>query len=409
MADFKTDIAIIGGGASGLAAAISAKLTDKAFSVTILERLPKVGKKLLATGNGRCNLSNVNLNASNYHGSVDAIEIIGESPDVSEFFSELGVLTYSDSEGRIYPYSNSAATVLDTLRIHAEELGIEIKNDYSVDDILAQKSNFLLKSDNSSIIAKRVIITCGGCTQTALGSNGSGFTLARGLGIKVTELKPSLCPVPVKKSQLGGLAGVRVKATASLLRGGRLLKTEKGEVQFSENYISGICIFNLSRLAQIGDEIVLDLLDGFDDSTVDKIIEKAYLLNYNRPLDMLLSGIFNKKLAMHIVKRATKKPLTAKASELSKAEKDSILKLIKALNFTVSGSADFNAAQVTAGGVLGTEIDGMLQSKLHKGLFFAGEVLDADGDCGGYNLHFAWASGLVAGKAAAQSIKESKC
>ena len=406
MSDISCDILIVGGGAAGLCAGITAKRADKNARVVVIERLSKCGKKLLATGNGRCNLSNLNISPEHYHGSVDVKPLLDKSALVAVFFSSLGILTYADNEGRIYPLSNSAATVNDALIAQAEESGVKIVCDFEITDIKKNEKGFEIISDADTVFAKKVILSAGGCAQKNLGSNGSGFSIAKKLGLKVNEPVPVICPVPVKKTELNGLSGLRAKAIATIITDGNAVKSEAGEVQFAEKYLSGICIFNLARLAVPERSVVsLNLLPDFNRNEIISTVNSAAEKFRNRTLDWLLSGIFNRKLAIYLVKKAVKKPLDAKISALTKTELENVAKTISDLRFTVTERASFDSAQAVLGGIAGSEITACLESKKHKGLFFAGEILDTVGDCGGFNLHFAWLSGLISGRAAAERNK----
>ncbi len=406
MSKISCDIAIAGGGAAGLCAAITAKRTDKNAQVVILERLSRCGKKLLATGNGRCNLSNLNISPANYHGSVDVKPFLEKSALVGDFFDSLGILTHSDSEGRIYPLSNSAATVADGLIAQAQELGVKILCDFEISNIRKSSKGFEIISETDTVLASSAIITAGGCAQKNLGSNGSGFDIAKKLGIKVNEALPVLCPVPVKKTELSGLSGIRVKACATLVTDKKSVKSESGEVQFTDNYLSGICIFNLSGLVVPERSVIsLNLLPDLTKNGVILTVKSAAEKFSSRTLDWLLSGIFNRKLAVYIVKRSLKKPLDAKISSLTADDIKSVSSSITDLRFSVTKRASFENAQAVTGGIDGCEITGRLESKKHNGLFFGGEILDAVGDCGGYNLHFAWLTGIIAGQAAAERNK----
>lgn len=407
MSEISCDIAIAGGGASGLCAAITAKRTDASARIVVIERLSKCGKKLLATGNGKCNLSNLNISPDRYHGSVDVKPLLEKSSLVGDFFDSLGIFTHHDSEGRIYPLSNSAASVTEELIEKALELGVEIICDCEIVDIRKKEKGFEIASDSNKIFAKSIILTAGGCAQKNLGSNGSGFAIAKGLGIKVNEAVPFLCPVPVKRSELNGLSGIRAKACATVITNGKKVKSESGEVQFTDKYLSGICIFNLSGICiPERSSILLDLLPQFSENEVISMVKASAEKFAARTADRLLSGIFNRKLALYIMKREIKKPLDTKISALTTAELIGVSRAIKSLSFSVKERASFDNAQAVMGGIDGSEINQVLESKKHKGLYFAGEILDTVGDCGGFNLHFAWLTGIIAGRAAAERTKK---
>lgn len=401
----RTDILIIGGGASGLACAISAVQTSDC-SVTLLDRMPRVGKKLLVTGNGRCNLSNRHISEEFYHGSFDVKPILEEFSDIRLFFEKLGLYTVCDSTGRMYPLSNTASSVSDALRFAAEgKDNIQILTETPCTSLTRYKDGFSAKAGEDEIIAKSVVLACGGCAAPVQGSDGSGFALAKGLGIDVASPYPALCALLADGTK--PLDGVRSRCAASLLDQGGLVKKELGEVQFTKNGLSGICIFNLSAAFKDGGGNMTVSLDLLPDFTSNEIHDMLYGAVRSRKRDLseeLLSGIFNRKLALYLLKRADISTLFF-SSEIGWSELKRLTAVSKNLDFKIRGRADFSAAQVTAGGVCGSEIDGRLMSRKIKGLFFAGEIIDVWGDCGGYNLHFAFASGIKAGREAVRYIE----
>lgn len=401
----RTDILIIGGGASGLACAVSAVQTS-GCSVTLLDRMPKVGKKLLVTGNGRCNLSNRHISEEFYHGSFDVKPILEEFPDIRLFFEKLGLYTVCDSVGRMYPLSNTASSVSDALRFAAEgKDNIQILIETPCTSLSRYKDGFSVKAGEDEITAKSVVLACGGCAASVQGSDGSGFALAKGLGIDVAAPYPALCALLADGTK--SLDGVRSRCAASLLDQGGLVKKELGEVQFTKNGLSGICIFNLSAAFKDSDgnmTVSLDLLPDFTSGEVHDMLYSAVRSRKRDLSEELLSGIFNRKLALYLLKRADI-PTSSFSSKIGWSELKRLTAVSKNLDFKIRGRADFSAAQVTAGGVCGSEIDSKLMSRKIKGLFFAGEIIDVWGDCGGYNLHFAFASGIKAGREAVRYIE----
>lgn len=402
----RCDISIIGGGASGLACAVSAAQVSDC-SVMVLDRMPKVGKKLLVTGNGRCNLSNRHISGEFYHGSFDVNPILDEFPDIRLFFEKLGLYTVCDSSGRIYPLSNTASSVSDALRFAAEEKdNIQILTERSCRSILRHKEGFLIKAGEDDIISKAVILACGGCAAPVQGSDGSGFALAKGLGIDVASPYPALCSLLADGTK--SLDGVRSRCLASLVNSRGLVKSELGEIQFTKNGLSGICIFNLSAAFKDSDgdmTVSLDLLPDYTFNNAFHMLLNASRCRNRDLSDELFSGIFNRKLVLCLLKRADI-PLSTFSSRINYDGIKRLAAVSKNLEFKIKGRANFNSAQVTAGGVRGSEIDGRLMSKKTNGLFFAGEIIDIWGDCGGYNLHFAFASGIKAGREAVRYIEE---
>ncbi len=400
----KYDIAIIGGGASGLVAAISAKRTAPDSRVCLLERLPRVGKKLLATGNGRCNLTNDNMNRSFFNGSCTKFYNIIENFNTKEFFESLGLMCTSDSEGRVYPMSNTASSVLDALRLEAEKLGIEIICDFPVKDI---KNGYVISSDNGTVSAKSVILCGGGLSQPPLGSDGSLLRISKNMGIKVTKLAPALTAVKTDLNLVKSLKGLRVHGNATLYCDDKPLKSEYGEIQFNEGVLSGICIFNLSTCFTEGKKhyITLDLLPEKNWKKIENTLINIQNIRSDAPLEDFLSGILHKRLGNLIIKNSVDYKLNEPCSVLKKSDINEIAGQIKSLRFPVTGLQGFEKSQVTSGGIHADELNGQLMSKKYKGLYFCGEMLDIIGLCGGYNLTFAFASGFFAGKNAAEFIK----
>lgn len=406
--NLKTDIAVIGGGASGLTAAISAKEACPAAKVTVIERLSRIGKKIIASGNGKCNLSNLSLERENYHGSVDAVGIIRKMPDHTAYFTDyLGVMCVSGSENRsggVYPRSNSSATVLNALRTRLDMLGIEVICDREITDIKPEKHGFRLISADGEIVCKRLVVATGGYAAPAFGTDGSIMRILKNMGYKTAKICPAVAPLRVSPESVKGLKGVRVKGGISAVSQGKILRTEIGEIQFNENNISGICVFNLAYLFAEFEGNLMLRADFMPDFTFDDI--ERYLLGIRKklgelPLEELLTGIFVKNLGVYLVKRTIDRPLTDKISALKNDEIKRIASKIKSTEFEVTGCSPWQNAQSTMGGIHSSCVDENLESRLHRGMYLCGEILDTAGDCGGYNLQWAWSSGMLAGAKAA--------
>lgn len=404
-----TDIAVIGGGASGLAAAAGAKSENPDLSVTVLEKLDRVGKKLLATGNGRCNLSSKNLVPEHYHGSVGNImDIINSAATAEEFFMTMGVPLISDGQGRMYPRSESAAAVLSALRLRLSDLGISEECGFELKNIRKSSGRFFLGSaDGRTVECRRVIAASGGYAAPQFGTDGSVIRIFRDLGYKISKLCPAVAPLRAEPDKLRGLKGVRMKGSVSAVSGGKILKTEYGEIQFTENSLSGICVFNLARFFKDHEGMLalrLDLAADMDKAELLRYLETVKIQRAEHPVQELLTGLFARNPAVYLVKNTLNIPLSEKISALCREDLVNLADRIKNLEFAVTGCSSWNGAQVTAGGIHGGCVDEKLQSVRDKGLFFCGEILDVDGDCGGYNLQWAWSSGLWAGKNCALSI-----
>ncbi|MBP3857432.1 MAG: aminoacetone oxidase family FAD-binding enzyme [Ruminiclostridium sp.] len=396
------DIAIIGGGASGLAAAISAKRTNRKASVAVIERLAKTGKKLLATGNGRCNLSNADAGSykKHYYGSCELAGLtVGFS--VPDFFEGLGVLCEDDGYGRIYPRCRSAASVLDALRLECAKLGVAEICNTGITDIEI-RDGFILRSEDEIFYARTVILAGGGRSQPALGSNGSLLDICAGLGITAAETSPALVPLKTEPALVKPLKGQRADANVTFFAYGKAVKSERGEVQFTDGLISGICVFDLSYLYERyknNSELRLDLLPDMDIQQVNGLLKTTRKIRKDAPAEDYLSGIFTKPMGMYLLKRAYKK-LPVRTGDI--ADSEHLAQTIKQLAFPITGTAGFDRSQVTAGGI--TDITDRFEIASHPGMYACGEILDIFGDCGGYNLDFAFSSGAIAGQNAASDL-----
>ncbi|WP_444644756.1 NAD(P)/FAD-dependent oxidoreductase [Caproiciproducens sp. R1] len=412
------DIAVIGGGASGLmAAAAAAEECGRRHiyaKTAVLEANPRVGKKLLATGNGRCNLTNRNAGIAHYHGDTGlAAPILNACPpqEIIDRFLSFGLLCRELDEGRVYPNSLQASAVLDVLRLQLERLKVETVCDFPVAAVRKSASGFEISSASGQIHAKRLILACGGKAYPQLGSDGSGYQIASSLGHSVTKMFPSLVQVKTDPRRAKPLKGARSAAAATLLFNGEPVKTVSGEVQFTENGLSGICIFELSRL--VGEagtggktEISLDLLPEYSVQQILSMLKDRKEALEVLPAGDLLSGCVHKLVGREVVRAALSR-VPERAAQLKQAELVSVASRVKDFRFDVLGTLSWKDAQVTAGGVPLGETDENLQSKPCPGLYLAGELLNIDGDCGGFNLHWAWSSGITAGSAAARSLLKS--
>ena len=409
----KTEIAIIGGGASGLAAAIAIKKYSD-HSVTILEKQSRVGKKILSTGNGRCNLTNSNMSKNYYNGSLTLLDSISTDYTSTEaFFAEMGLACKNDGQGRIYPHSMAASSVLDALRFTVSSSGTEIVCDYDVIDINSSKNGFTITNGEDALKADCVIIAAGGCATPSLGSDGSGYKLAAKIGHTTTPLYPALAPIRTDINLVKALKGLRTYAKASLCVSKDIIAEETGEVQFSDGALSGICIFNLSALSAhyIGKaEIILDIAPDYSKKEIADMLLVTKNSRASLPCEELMTGLFHKRIGQAILKSLSinfSKP----CSDISQKDIYSICEVIKSWRFPVTAVSDWSLAQVTSGGIKSEEITDKFESAIKKGVFFCGEILDINGICGGYNLDFAWKSGYTAGKNAADyiyRIKEQK-
>lgn len=408
MKTFNTDIAVVGGGASGLTAGIAASRYG-CNNIIILEKLPRVGKKILSTGNGRCNLTNNNISANDYDGDTGLLSYISTDIKNSEdFFSSLGLICRADDTGRVYPYSNAATSVLDALRFAADFAGINTICDSSVSDINKTKHGFVISSGENQIRAKRVIIATGGKAAQSLGSTGDGYKFCKKFGHCVTELYPALAPIRTDIELVKSVKGLRVAADVSLISDNRIIDKQSGEVQFSDGALSGICIFNLSAKAAMyinKGEISLDTAPGLSKNELFALIKNTAKIRGLLPCDELLTGIYHKRIGQAMLKKAGIS-FSKACGDISDKEISMLCNIAKDYRYPIKSVSDWSLAQITCGGIPGNEVTDTLESSKVKGLFLCGEILNIQGKCGGYNLDWAWKSGYTAGMNASLSLSE---
>lgn len=402
----QTKILIIGGGAAGMTAAIFA--SRNGAKVIIVEQLPKVGRKILATGNGRCNLTNINIDIRRYHGNnvkfaYGALSRFGYL-DTIQFFEDLG-LHCIEEEGRIYPASLQASSVLDVIRYEMKTLGVEEICDARVTEIIKDKSGFALKlKDKRMIHGDKVIVTTGGKANPGLGSNGSGYDLVRSFGHKIVDTFPALVQLRLDAPYLKSITGVKLIGKASIEVEGKILREESGEILFTNYGVSGPPVIQLSRC--VGEQIKLgknpifnlDLFPQINKDEVLQLLKKRCNLRVEKPLDFSFVGLINKRLINVLLKEAKITDVYIPCGKVTKEQLLAISNIMKKWSFNITGTKSWSEAQVTAGGLDVKDIDSKtMESKLMPGLYFAGEIIDIDGDCGGYNLQWAWSSGYLAG------------
>lgn len=386
----KIDVAVVGGGASGIMAAIFAARSGR--NVCILEKNPRIGKKILATGNGRCNFTNINAKAENYNSEFVGSAFECFSPkDAISFFEELGLLSKEEAEGRVYPLSGQATAVLDVLRLELERLSVKVITEFDVQNIEKSKDGFVIFSKKEKVQAEKVIVATGGMASPKSGSDGKGYELLKAFGHHTTKLVPSLVQLKTEKS----VGGVRAYGKVTTVLG----RYDIGEIQFNNYGISGIPVFGLAKHVKKGEPVFLDLLPDYTEDEVVSILKKRP----NQTMETYLIGILNKALAHFFLKECGISPLSRTSDTLKNDEIIKIAKKIKNWRFDVTGTMPWDNAQVTSGGIELSEIDPCtMESKLVKNLYITGEVADIDGPCGGYNLQWAWASGKLAGSEASR-------
>lgn len=407
------DVIIIGGGAAGLAASVFLGRSAKERRILLLEKGPRVGKKLMATGNGTCNLTNVKATAADYHGAprlakaaLDAFSV----DDTIDFFTSVGVDCATRSDGKVYPLSEQAGAVLDALRLEAQALGVEMVCDTKVTALKQQKNAWCVVCENATYTARQVLVTVGGAAAPALGGSAEGYRLLTDLGCAKTPLFPSIVQVRTATDYVRSVKGIRVDAALTLRTDGRVAAQSVGEVLFTDYGLSGPAVMFVSRIVadwerQKRGEITacLDLLPDWELDTLTARIRQRSELK-GRTLEDLLTGLLHKRVGQTVLRVAEVLPLTREVSTLTEEECARIAKTIKNWKIPVTGTQGFGGAQVTAGGIAATEIDpATFAIKRLPGVYAAGEVLDVDGNCGGFNLQFAWSSAYVASQAILQN------
>lgn len=396
-------VLVIGGGASGMMAALTAA-EDPRNQVTLLERQSRVGRKLLATGNGRCNLTNLHASADHYHGqNPEFVRTALEHFPVEatlDFFRSLGLLTVAEDSGKVYPFSDQANSVVDVLRFALDARGIDLRLGCEVQSIGKKARGYNVKTAEEAFYCDKLIISCGGAAGGKLGGTDLGYKLLRSMGHTVTPLHPALVQLKTDTSATRSLKGVRADAGLTLKRNGTTVLTNSGEVQFTDFGISGPAIFEMSREAGFGGDLILllDLLRPMTEAALAAFLAAKQAQMPRLLLEDFLTGILHNRLGRVVLKQAGL-DLTRQAESLTENDLTKIAHLIKFFPLTVTGVMGLELAQVTAGGILTSEFrPDTLESRLCPGIFAAGEVLDIDGDCGGYNLQWAWSSGRLAGQ-----------
>ena len=370
------DICIIGGGAAGMTAAICAKEENPDSRILILEKKNQLGRKIAATGNGKCNLSNA---------------ACPKADETLDFFERLGVLTRTDEEGRIYPYTEEAAAVRDALEQRIHKLGIEVMTSSEVQSVEKQDC-FVVELKNKTLRARKLLIACGGKAGAAFGSTGDGFRFAKKFGHRVEKPIPVLTAIEVKED-LEKLSGIRAKAAVKLFYRDEMIFTEKGEVQFTKTGISGICVFNMSRHLLLPEGASFE--GGFDDYRIE-----IDFFPERDEMDSLLElrkaqGLTGQKVLQFLVRR----PVAEMIYEGAKGDTAACARALKAFPLSPRGVRGWDFAQVTKGGVALSEVSSQtFESNQVEGLYVAGEGLDYDGPSGGFNLQHAWESGMRAGR-----------
>ncbi len=402
-------ILILGGGAAGLAAALAAAQAAPAARVTVLERNPKVGKKLLATGNGRCNLDNTGIAPERYFTAdpaalrplLDAVN----AADPLGWMQAHGLYTRTDEAGRVYPYSNQAADVLSLLELHLLRRHVQLRTGCTVSTLRQSKGGYAVQfttaeGGTENLWADAVICAMGGAAGPQFGTDGFGTRFAAACGGQMRPLYPCLTALQCVRPNKS-LAGIRAKATATLLDGSRVLAQETGEVQFTDYGLSGICIMQLSGLLAPGRRlrdpaVELDLFPELSEMDLTRLLARHAIQTASDTLAGFWTGLLNVKLGYALWEAANM------PNNRSVKQMQPLAHVAKHWRFEGLTPCGWRQAQVTGGGLALQEVDEHFQFKGCPGLYFVGETLDCTGSCGGFNLHWAFGSGIVAGQSAAR-------
>ena len=403
-------VAVIGGGAAGMMAAITA--AREGVKVTILEHKDRIGKKILSTGNGRCNFTNTFQTPACYRSdnrdfAWNIIQKFNVEKTIS-FFKELGIYP-KDRNGYLYPYSDQAAAILEVLQIEIAKLDICVMTEINVLDIQPVKRGIRVTTDKKTITVDSVILACGSKAAPVTGSDGSGYQLAKLLGHRIVPVLPALVQLRCAEKFYKSISGVRVQGTVEIYADDISLASDTGEIQLTNYGISGIPVFQVSRYAAKAiyqKQSVTAVLNFMPDMNKDEFLlflkERITLCPY-KTLDEFFTGVFPKKLCELWI-RLSRLPKEMRVSDLSGEQLEKLVLLIQHLRTHITETNAFEQAQICCGGVDTTEINpDTLESNYVPGIYFAGELLDVDGICGGYNLQWAWSSGFVAGKEAAEN------
>ncbi len=402
-------VLVIGGGASGMVAAIEA--VRYGARVVLLEKENRVGKKLLATGNGRCNFLNMQARDIHFHGQhKDMVQsVLHHMPVqvVKQYFELMGITPKVEEDGKVYPYSDQGSNVLDLLRYEMDHLGVEVITDEKVVSLSERQNGWIVKAaTGKEYTAHRVVLATGGKAGSQFGADDSGYALAAGLGHTITPLYPALVQIKLKAHWLKTLKGVKWQGAASVVIDGTFVKQEAGELLFTDYGISGPPVLQLSRQVHEhpdqSHELCIHLLPHWTRESIYDQLMTRFHLDPDKPVELCLVGLFHKRLISVLLKEAGITELMQPAHQVPVKHISRLAEICQEWKVPITGTLSWNQAQVTAGGIETSEIDPVnLLSKRHSGLYITGELMDVDGDCGGFNLYWAWATGIIAGRHAA--------
>ena len=402
-------VVIVGGGAAGLVAAITA--AREGAKVTIIEQKDRLGKKILSTGNGRCNLTNEYMDLTCFRS--DDMKLVSEVirqfgfNETVQFFEELGVIL-KNRQGYIYPISDQASTISDVLIMEVKRLNIIVLLEQSVKKISNSKLGFLVKTDKEVVLCDSVILATGGKAAPVLGSDGSGYSLAKSLGHHLSPVVPALVQLKGKGNFFKQISGVRTNAKVSVIVDGNKLAENTGELQLTNYGISGIPVFQISRYAAKGlyekkkVTVEIDFMPTMSDDEFSSFMENRLVKHGDKTAEEFFTGMFHQKL-IGLFLKISRIASSMNMSQIAPEQIHLFKKVCKHFVVDIEGTNDFDQAQICAGGVKTLEINPeTMESLMTSNIYLTGELLDVDGICGGYNLQWAWATGYIAGKHAAK-------
>lgn len=406
------NIIIIGGGLSGVISAIFAKRKNKNNNVIILEKNEKICKKVLVSGNGRCNLLNKNLDIDRYHSDhfndnkkiIENIFKKNNDKKILNFFEDLGILFKEEKDGKIFPTTDNANSIVDVLLYELNKLNIKVFLNSEVKEIKKENNIFYIKTNNNIFSADKVVISTGGCAYPQIGTTGDGYIFAQSFNHKIIKPFPSVVPLIIDCNYLKKISGIKFDGNAKIIFNNNIISENRGDILFTDYGISGLSIISISRYAtellnkNVKNKLFLsiDFLPNLNEEKLQKHIINIKNLNKDKDIKFLLLGLMNPKLINYIF-IDNKINLNKKLIDLDTGDIKKIIDILKNTKYKITGDKGFKFSQVTAGGVNLKEVSNNLESKKIDNLFFTGEVLDVDGDCGGFNLMWAFASGATVG------------
>lgn len=394
---------IIGGGAAGMIASIRA--AERGRRTLLIEKSERIGRKILAAGNGRCNL--MNSGETRYYGDAEfAGQVMAKAPReaLTAFFARYGLVVTEEDEGRIYPVTFMSATVMNVLKAGMALSGVHVKTNTAADGVRPCGEGFeTMTRDGEKLRSGKVMIACGGAAQPKLGGSADGYRILESLGHRLIPIAPALVPLTTDKKSVSGLAGLRVRCGVTVLQGRTEVHRERGEVLFTEYGVSGICVMQCARFArEENTTLSLNLMEHIfpDRESALREMERRRALFAEESPAMLMNGMMAEKLGYAVLKQAGIPMRGETAAQICDAQLEAIIRTAYGYQLQVQGNRGFDFAQVTSGGIDCREFaPENMESRLVRGIHAAGEVLNVDGDCGGFNLMFAFSSGLNAGNA----------